>query len=59
MIESQIPDLTAARLRDVLGTDDTAVRRGAEWVGTQADEVPTVAASTGDGTGGGGAERIG
>ncbi|MEU0199391.1 MULTISPECIES: hypothetical protein [unclassified Streptomyces] len=58
MIESQMPDLTAVRLRDVLGTDDTSVRRGAEWVGTQADQVPTVAES-GDGTGGGGAERIG
>lgn len=57
MIESQMPDLTAVRLRDVLGTDDTAVMRGAEWVGRQGDEVPTVAASTGEG--GGGAERIG
>ncbi|MGW5136294.1 hypothetical protein [Streptomyces sp. NPDC004135] len=58
MIESQMPDLTAARLRDVLGTDDAAVRRGAEQVGRQVEEVPTVAES-GEGTGGGGAERIG
>ncbi|MET9524704.1 hypothetical protein [Streptomyces coeruleorubidus] len=57
MVESQIPDLTVVRLRDVLGTDDTAVRRGVEWVGMQVDEVPTIAASGGEG--GGGAERIG
>jgi hypothetical protein len=57
VVESQIPDLTVVRLRDVLGTDDTAVRRGVEWVGMQVDEVPTIAASGGEG--GGGAERIG
>ena len=56
MIESQMPDLTAVRLSDVLGTDDTSVRRGAVWVGMQAEEVPAIAAS---GEGGGGAERIG
>ncbi|GHD05604.1 hypothetical protein GCM10010313_22610 [Streptomyces violarus] len=57
MIESQMPDLTAVRLRDVLGTDDTAVRRGAEWVGMQAEKASAVAASGGGE--GGGAERIG
>ncbi|MER5573997.1 hypothetical protein [Streptomyces massasporeus] len=58
MIESQMPDLTAVRLRDVLGIDDIAVRRGLVWVGMQVDEVPAVAVSD-DSTGGGGAERIG
>ncbi|UOB14680.1 hypothetical protein MQE23_38935 [Streptomyces sp. HP-A2021] len=58
MIESQVPDLTVVRLRDVLGIDDVAVRRGLVWVGMQVDEVPAVAVSN-DGPGGGGAERIG
>jgi hypothetical protein len=53
-----MPDLTVVRLRDVLGLDDIAVRRGLVWVGMQVDEVPAVAVSN-DGTGGGGAERIG
>jgi hypothetical protein len=59
VIESQMPDLTAVRLRDVLGTDDTAVRRGAEWVGMQVEGVPAIAASGEGGGQGGGAERIG
>lgn len=55
MIESQIPDLTAVQLRDLLETDDSALHHGLLWVGLHADNFAAVAASNG----GGGAERIG
>ncbi|CAM5240316.1 hypothetical protein SALBM311S_05985 [Streptomyces alboniger] len=58
MIESQVPDLSSVQLRHLLDTEDIALSRGLLWVGMQADKIPAVTAS-GEGTGGGGAERIG
>ncbi|MFJ2305236.1 hypothetical protein [Streptomyces sp. NPDC087787] len=56
MIESQIPDLRAVQLHELLGSDDITLHRGLQWIGADSDKVAAVAASTG---GGAGAERIG
>ncbi|MFG3291297.1 hypothetical protein ACGF3G_21115 [Streptomyces sp. NPDC048179] len=58
MIESQVPDLGAVPLRDLLDSNDSALRHGVLWVGAQADRAPA-AAVAGDGApGGGAAERV-
>ncbi|MEU7061255.1 hypothetical protein [Streptomyces sp. NPDC046197] len=57
MIESQVPDLEAVSLCDLLDSDDNALRRGVLWAGAQADKGLEIAASGGQSPGGG-AERI-
>ncbi|MFE4961967.1 hypothetical protein [Streptomyces sp. NPDC056660] len=57
MIESQVPDLEAVSLRDLLDSDDSALRRAVLRIGAQVDRDQAIAAS-GDGAPGGGAERI-
>ncbi|MFD8721857.1 hypothetical protein ACFV2H_28665 [Streptomyces sp. NPDC059629] len=59
MIESQVPDLGAVSLRDLLDSDDIALRRGVVRLSAQVDREPMIAATGDPGDGdGGGAERV-